>query len=234
MLQEPDIAAVATLIGEPARAIILSALLSGTALPASELAARAHITPQTASSHLAKLLAGDLISVTVMGRYRYYALKNSEVAQALEALQVIAPAAKNTPSRRPKIAPELCHARTCYDHLAGKLGVALSNGLIAKGYLLEIDQHYELTTKGADLAENWGVDVGLLKKKRRRFAYACLDWSERSFHIAGALGAAIADTFFDKGWVKQLPDTRALEITAAGINMLQGDFGIVLSKSYGG
>ncbi|MCA9911516.1 MAG: helix-turn-helix transcriptional regulator [Anaerolineae bacterium] len=229
MLPEPDIAAVATLIGEPARAIILSALLSGKALPASELASRAHVTPQTASSHLAKLLAGDLISVTVMGRYRYYALKNSEVAQALEALQVIAPAAKNTPSRRPKIAPELCHARTCYDHLAGKLGVALSNGLIAQGYLLKVEQHYELTAKGATLAESWGIDVGLLKKKRRRFAYACLDWSERRFHVAGALGAAIAAAFFAKGWVKHLPDTRALKVTDAGVDMLQRDFGIALS-----
>ena len=231
MLQGPDIAAVATLIGEPARAIMLSALLSGQALPASELASRAHITPQTASSHLSKLLEGDLISVTVVGRYRYYALRSGEVAQALEALQVIAPAAKNAPDRKPKIAPELCHARTCYDHLAGKLGVTLRTVLLTNGYILEVGQNYELTEKGVSLAENWGINVGLLKRKRRKFAYACLDWSERRFHLAGALGAAIADAFFDKGWVKHLPETRALKITPAGVQMLQRDLGIALSET---
>ncbi len=231
MYQEPDIATIAALIGEPARAIMLSALLSGEALPASELASRAHITPQTASSHLAKLLEGNLINVTVVGRHRFYTLKSKEIAQTLESLQVIALPSKNTLTRKPKIAPELRHARTCYDHLAGRLGVVLSDTLVNQGYILEDNQNYKLTAKGMDLIESWGVEVVSLKKKRRKFAYACLDWSEKRFHIAGALGSALAETFFDKGWVKRLPGTRALKITIAGANMLQRDFGVVLSES---
>ena len=231
MFQEPDIAAVAALISEPTRAIILSALLSGEALPASELASRANITPQTASSHLSRLLEGNLISVTAIGRHRYYSLKNREVAQLLESLQVIAPLSENTPARKPKIAPELCHARTCYDHLAGKLGVVLSEELIRQGYLNEIDQNYDLTKKGVKLANDWDIEIMSLKEKRRKFAYACRDWSERRFHIAGALGAAFADTFFARGWIKRLPDSRALRITYDGAKMLSHDFGIVIPET---
>jgi DNA-binding transcriptional ArsR family regulator len=229
VFQEPDIAAVAALISEPTRAMILSALLGGQALPASELAARAHITPQTASSHLSKLLEGNLISVTATGRHRYYALKSEEVAQILEALQVIAIPSKTTPQRKPKIAPDLCHARTCYDHLAGKLGVLLTDALIAKGFICETEQNYDLTKKGYDLVASWGIQVDLLKRKRRKFAYACLDWSERRFHLAGALGASVAETFLDKGWVKRMPVSRALSITHTGTEMLQQQFDIRLT-----
>ena len=230
MFQEPDIAAVAALISEPTRAIILSALLGGQALPASELAARAHITPQTASSHLSKLLEGGLISVNAIGRHRYYSLKSEEVARILEALQVIATPSKNAPQRKPQISPELRHARTCYDHLAGQLGVALTEALLGKDYICASDQNYDLTSKGVDLAESWGIEVDLLKKKRRKFAYACADWSERRFHLAGALGAAITETFLRKGWVKHLPHSRALTITPFGYDMLQHQFDLRLRE----
>lgn len=229
MIQEPDIAAVAALIGEPTRALILSALLGGVALPASELAARAHITPQTASAHLSKLLNGNLISVKTVGRHRYYSLKGEDIARILESLQVVATPSRNMPKRKQKIAPELQHARTCYDHLAGKLGVSLTDALIAKGFLCEVEQNYELTSKGVELADRWGIQVELVKKQRRKFAYACLDWSEQRFHIAGALGAAIATTFLDKGWVKRMPDSRALAITFSGADMLQQQFDVRLT-----
>lgn len=228
MFQEPDIAAVAALISEPSRAMMLSALLGGHALPASELAARAHITPQTASAHLSRLLEGNLISVTATGRHRYYSLKNDQVAHILESLQVIASPSKTTPKRQPKIAPELCLARTCYDHLAGKLGVLLADALVEKGFISEAAGKYDPTEKGLDLAMTWGIAVDSLRKKRRKFAYACVDWSERRFHVAGSFGTAIAETFLDNGWVKRLPNTRALTVTSPGKVVLKQQLGIVL------
>lgn len=228
MLQEPDLATAAALIGEPTRAVILSALLSGEALPASELAYRAQVTPQTASSHLNKLLDGGLIAVTTMGRHRYYSLKSPQVAQTLEALQVIAPSAKPKLPRAAKISPELCSARTCYDHLAGKLGVAFTDALLQSGYLILNEQRYAVTAAGLDWLTTLQVDVAALKKERRKFAYACLDWSERRFHLAGSLGAVITNRFFERGWIKRLPHTRAVQLTPAGDKMLKQTFGIAL------
>ena len=230
MLTEPDLATVASLIGEPTRAIILSALMGGEALPASELAYRAQVTPQTISSHLSKLLAGNLIKVTQTGRHRYYSLKDHKVAQILENLQRIAPLSKTTPLRVMKISPELCHARTCYDHLAGKLGVAVTNALVEQSYLEQEEDIYHLTCKGVELINQWEIDVKSLEKKRRKFAYACVDWSERHFHVAGSLGAAIAEYFFASKWVERLPHTRALTITALGEKALKREFSIILSN----
>ncbi len=229
MSQEPDLATIASLIGEQTRAFILSALLSGEALPASELAYRAHVTPQTASAHLTKLLGGNLIKVTQTGRHRYYSLRNHEVAQMLEALQLIAPLSKSNVTRKNSISDELCFARTCYDHLAGKLGVAFTQALLEQEYLQQVDENYFLTSKGLKLAEVWQIDIIRLKKKRRKFAYACLDWSERRFHIAGSLGARITEVFFENKWVNRLPHSRSLTITALGEIILKQEFGIVLN-----
>ncbi len=230
MSQELNIAAVAALIGEPCRAYILSALMSGEALPASELAYRAYITPQTTSTHLAKLLAGNLIKVTKVGRHRYYSLKNRDVAQILENLQLIAPVSNPKTNRKNNIPHELCLARTCYDHLAGKLGVALARVLSEQEYLRQVDDAYLLTPKGDKLLEGWQIDVTELKRQRRKFAYPCLDWSERQFHVAGALGARITDLFFENKWIKRMPHTRALLLTRIGEKILKQDFGIVLQK----
>jgi len=230
MLHEPDFATIAALIGDPSRASILNALLSGEALPASELAYRAHITPQTASSHLSKLLDAHLVKVTAMGRHRYYSLKNHDVAQILETLQLIAPPLKPKSTRPTKISPELCHARTCYDHLAGKLGVTVTHALLEQNFVVEDEQNYGLTPKGLDWLDTWGIDVEPLTKKRRKFAFACLDWSERRFHIAGSLGAVIADLFIENAWVKRLPHTRALKITSKGTTLLKQEFAITMDK----
>jgi hypothetical protein len=125
----------------------------------------------------------------------------------------------------------LCNARTCYDHLAGKLGVTLTHALVDQAYLVADEQNYSLTSRGSAWLDTLHVDIEPLKKKRRKFAYACLDWSERRFHIAGSLGAVIADVFFEKGWVKRLPHTRALKITLLGERILKQDFGIALPES---
>ena len=230
MLPEPDLATVASLIGDPSRASILSALMSGEALPASELAYRAQITPQTTSSHLTKLLEGGLIKVNKVGRHRYYSLKNHDVAQMLEVLQRIAPISKATPIRNRHISPELCFARTCYDHLAGKLGVAVTQVLIEQEYLIQDEEIYTVTSKGEDLLNRWEIDVQSLQKQRRKFAFPCVDWSERNFHIAGSLGAAIAEYFFQSKWVKRIPHTRALAVTTLGDETIDRQFGLRLTS----
>lgn len=229
MLHEPDLATVAALIGEPSRALILSALLGGEALPASELAYRAQITPQTASSHLSRLVDGKLLTVTSAGRHRYYKLKSREVAQLLETLATVSPLPEPRTPRVGKISPELCNARTCYDHLAGKLGVAVTRAMLERGYIVADQKNFTLTPAGMAWCESHNIDVDALKKLRRKFAYACLDWSERHDHLAGTLGASIADLFFARGWIKRLPHTRALQITPSGKRVLLADFGIIFA-----
>lgn len=226
-MQEPNIATIASLISDPSRATILSALMSGEALPASELAYRAHITRQTASAHLAKLLDGGLISVNKTGRHRYYMLRSASIAKTLETLQIIAPA-KEPMTPNPQIPKDLLYARTCYDHLAGKLGVSITQTLIGQGYLTQVDEYYTVTAKGANLLDTWQIDCDQLKKKRRKFAYACLDWSERRFHIAGSLGEAIKTYFVDNKWVQHMPHSRALTITKEGHSALARYFQITL------
>lgn len=231
MEQEPDLATIAALLGDATRATILAALMGGEALPASELAYRAHITPQTASSHLSKLLHGGLIKVTPNGRHRYYALKNREVAQLLETLQLVAPM-RQSPIKRPsKVSEELCEARTCYDHLAGQLGVAVRQALIHKNYLIDNEEQYSLTPDGIAWLASVEIDVDKLQKKRRKFAYPCLDWSERQFHIGGSLGAAIANLFFEKQWVQRKSHTRALHITSLGKHYLYSEFAMDFSAN---
>ncbi len=228
MPYEPDLAAIAALIGDPTRAAMLAALLGGMTLPASELATRAGITPQTASAHLAKLLEGDLIRVTRSGRYRYYALRDHQIARLLETLQTLAPLPTVAPPRTANISPALCRARTCYDHLAGKLGVAVTDAWVARGYLIENEASYDLTDIGAGLLEDWDIDVVNLRQKQRKFAYPCLDWSERRFHLAGAVGAAVADHFLSADWVRRRPHDRSLLVTAAGELALFDQLGVRL------
>lgn len=216
MYPEPDLATIAALIGDPTRAAILSALLGGQALPATELADRAHITPQTTSAHLAKLVEGGLLGVTQTGRHRYYRLKNADVARALEALAVIAPPPQVVSRYQPSDSQALRFARTCYDHLAGKLGVAITQSLLEKRFLTLDDQTYHVTEQGTAWFAAWNIDPQHLHKGRRAFARTCLDWSERRDHLAGALGAALATAFFERGWIERLPDTRAVQLTETG------------------
>jgi DNA-binding transcriptional ArsR family regulator len=226
MQPEPDLSVIAGLIGDPTRAIILSALLSGQSLPASELAYRAHITPQTASEHLSRLVEGGLLDVSRTGRHRYYRLKNAEVARALEALAAISPAPRVRTQPQSADYHALCFARSCYDHLAGKLGVALTHALLDKGYLVADEQSFTLTEAGSGWLAGWSIDESQLRNGRRLFARACLDWSERENHLAGGLGAAVLSHLLADGWVARVPGGRTLRLTEAGRAGFQREFGI--------
>lgn len=226
MIPEPNLSTIAALIGDPARATILSALLSGQALPASDLAYRAHITPQTASSHLAKLVDGGLLDVTRTGRHRYYRLKNAEVAHALEILTSLAAPPRLKTPRDSAAYDALCFARTCYDHLAGQMGVALTQALIDKGIVTADDQSYVLTEAGTQWLVSWNIEEEALRQGRRLFARPCVDWSERRDHMAGALGSAITKQLFEKGWIMRLPGHRAVRVTDVGRRGFRDEFGI--------
>ncbi|CAM5795989.1 MULTISPECIES: ArsR/SmtB family transcription factor [Brevibacillus] len=228
MNSSPDIVEVASLIGEPSRVAILISLIGGKALPASELARIARITPQTASSHLAKLVEGGLLSQESYGRHRYYRLANPEVAHALEALQAIAVPKPVRSLRESDQMKALQYARTCYDHLAGKIGVALTDRLLELGLIQESGKDFLLSAEGKAKLQALGVEVDPPPKSRRHFARQCLDWSERRHHVAGSLGASLTKRLFELGWIERLPDGRAVRVTAAGISGLSEEFGLKL------
>lgn len=224
--QQPDIAHIMTLIGEPARATILLALLSGEALPAGELARRCQLTPQTISSHLAKLTGDELLVVRPQGRHRYYRLARPEIAEMLEAIQRVAPRRPVRSLRQSEESKALCRARTCYDHLAGRLGVTMTQTLCDRGILRYEGRQFHLTESGATWCGDIGLDSRLAEKHRRAFATPCLDWSERRDHLAGALGAAIASYCFEQGWLRRVGSSRAVAVTTAGRDALIQYFGV--------
>jgi DNA-binding transcriptional ArsR family regulator len=238
---DADLAAVGALLAEPARSRILLALADGRALPASVLASEAGVAPSTASSHLARLVAGDLLRVERHGRHRYYRLSGPEVGQLLEALAALAPSAPVRSLRDETRAGALRRARTGYDHLAGRLGVELLRALLAAGV---VDGHdgsfrpgvdvlssrgrdplYHLTGPGAERLAGLGVDLDRLTHGRRALAH-CIDWSEQRHHLSGALGAAVADRFFELGWVRRAERGRAVHVTELGARHLVEDFGL--------
>lgn len=229
MNSEPTIAATAQLIGEPARAIILGALLAGEALPATELAQRCRLTPQTVSAHLAKLMDGGLIAVHRVGRHRYYRLAGPQVARALEALQVIAPQRPIRSLKESDMARILRSARTCYDHLAGRLGVALTDHLLARGWLTATEHDFALTDAGEHEMADLGVDLDAARARRRAFAPQCIDWSERRPHLAGSLGATLTSRLFANGWVERVPNSRGVRLTAEGKEQFERTLGLSLS-----
>jgi DNA-binding transcriptional ArsR family regulator len=222
------IAAVAELIGEPARAAILVALSGGRALPAGELARAAGISAQSASGHLAKLVAGGLLAVQSEGRHRYYRMAGPEVAHVLEALGAVSTPPRQRGVARPPETLALYNARTCYDHLAGRVAVALAGALEAARVIRPRgDRDYELGPEGGRWLEGLGVDADALRGSRRSFARRCLDWTERRPHLAGALGAALLARLLALGWVRRRPDTRALRITHRGEQELERRYGII-------
>ena len=225
MIADADISEPASLIGDPTRASFLMALSEGQALPAGELARRAGVTPSTASIQLAKLVDGDLLTVERHGRHRYYSLADPAIAAAIESLAVIAPRRPASSLKQARIGSDLQGARTCYDHLAGALGVALFDALLEQRVLTP---ELEATRKGARLLGDLGVDVDEAAGGRRAFARRCLDWSERRHHLAGALGAAIATRFFELGWIERLPTSRAVRVTDSGRRALASELAIRL------
>jgi DNA-binding transcriptional ArsR family regulator len=222
-----EVARVAAAIGEPARARMLFGVLDGRARTSTELAALAGVTASTASAHLQRLVATRLVQVDVQGRHRYYSLAGARVARALEALSVVA----GRPRDRfvPSTPNRLRAARTCYDHLAGTVAVALHDRFLDIGWLAAVPSvrgGYELTGTGERACAALGVDVAAARATRRRFAFACLDWSERRPHIGGALGAALLAVVLKRRWVGRDLDSRALAITAAGRRELRARFGV--------
>jgi DNA-binding transcriptional ArsR family regulator len=219
---------IAAAIGEPARARILYSLMDGRARTSTELAVVAEVSPSTASAHLSRLKAVDLIEVLVQGKHRYYSLQGPDVAHLLEGLSVLAGTPRDkyvptTPSR-------LCAARTCYDHMAGSVAVALHDRFQALDWLATGPaighQAYELTPAGARAFHGLGIDVEAIRRLRRRFACACLDWSERRPHLGGALGASLLKLALTKRWVTQDLDCRALAVTSLGRREMLSRFGL--------
>jgi len=211
------LASVAALLAEPARTRILTALLAGCALTAKELAYFARVSAPTASSHLSRLVAGDLLVMEKQGRCHYYRLKSAEIASAIEGLMTVAPA----PSPRGwppghRVDPALRNARLCYDHMAGRLGVSVCEMLRRRSYVLLSDGAGELTPAGERFLDGLGVNVRRARGAKRHYCRSCIDWTERRYHIAGAIGAALAQAFLDQEWVSRVPDTRALRITPLG------------------
>lgn len=226
MVSGTTLAEIAALIGDVSRANILSALMDGRALTASELAWHGGVSPQTASGHLAKLSEANLIAVTRQGRHRYYRLATPEVAQAIEALMAVA---SFGPKRHRPVGPKdeaLRRARTCYDHLAGRLGIALADTLTSRHYLVLSDSAGALTEEGHRFLCSFGIDLAPAQGGRRAICRTCLDWSERRPHLAGRLGAALCTRMFDLGWIERIKDSRAVAVTPAGRHGLKEVFGI--------
>lgn len=223
---DPDLGRIARLIGDSSRAAILMALFDGRALPAGELARCARISPQTASAHLDKLFRAHLIAVEVQGRHHYYRLNGPQVARALESLAVVTSPPLN-PSQS-ETAKALRFARFCYDHLAGKLGVAVTSALCDHNHINDSDAGYVVTPQGQAWFLALGIDVQALRAHHRPLTRRCLDWSERRHHLAGALGAALANRFLQLKWIARVPGSRAVRLADKGEAALRAQLAVQL------
>jgi DNA-binding transcriptional ArsR family regulator len=224
MREGPDISHIASLVGDPARANMLTALVGGTALTASELALEAGVTLQTASSHLAKLTAGGLLRLSVQGRHRYFALAGPQIAAMLESIMGVA--ATDGPQRvRPGPREHaMREARVCYDHLAGDLAVAMLDGLLARKVLLRDGDGLRLGRNAESFFAAQGIDIAALSGQRRQLCRGCLDWSVRRSHLAGSLGAAILDRIFSQKWARREPGGRAVAFSPKGRQAFRSAF----------
>ncbi len=216
MKEGPDIALLGSLIGDPARSNMLSALISGKALTPSELAEIANITLQTTSAHLKKMEAGGLIRQRKQGRHRYFNLADEDVASLIETMMGLAAKKGHIRTRTGPKAPELRKARVCYNHLAGEFGVQMYDSLIARGYLHENNDEVTLTDAGQEFISALGIEVDILKNSRRPLCKSCLDWSARRSHLAGSLGTALLDYIYNKGWARRLNEVRVVEFSKKG------------------
>jgi DNA-binding transcriptional ArsR family regulator len=224
MKDGPNISRIAALLGDRARADALTALMTGSALTATELAAIAGVTKQTMSAHLSKLLDAALIEVEQQGRHRYFRLADEDVARLLESLMGVAfrtGAVRLISSPRE---PAMRKARICYDHLAGELGVFAYEALIQRGVLEVSKTGLRLSSPGVEWFARWGVDAGAAARQRRTFCRPCLDWSERRHHLAGSLGAAMLTRFCQLGWVLRDNKSRAIRFTPLGERKFQALF----------
>ncbi|MGH7306175.1 MAG: ArsR/SmtB family transcription factor [Candidatus Rokuibacteriota bacterium] len=207
---------VAALLGEPARTRILTALLSGRALTAKELAYFAGVTAATASGHLSRLLAGHLLVMEKQGRCHYYRLRSAEVARAIEGLMTVASIPSDGWPPHQRVEPALREARMCYDHMAGRLGVAVCDMLLRRRHVVLVDGGGEVTPTGERFLTGLGVDLSGARGAKRHYCRGCIDWTERRHHISGAVGAALAEAFLARRLVARIADGRALSVTPLG------------------
>jgi DNA-binding transcriptional ArsR family regulator len=227
MSNAPALAEIAALVGDPARANILLALFDGRAKTAGELTYAAGVSPQTTSGHLARLTAANLLSVVAQGRHRYFRLASPLVSEMLESIMVVASDAPPRTRPNPKLDEPLRRARTCYNHLAGRLGVGLTDALCGHGHLLLGEEAGELTPSGSAFLSDLGIDCARIPG-RAILCRPCLDWSERRFHLSGWLGKALATHCFESRWVERIDNGRALAITADGSDGLKQAFDLSL------
>ena len=233
-LPDPNLADVAALIGDPTRSAMLLALLDGGALPASELAYRSAASPQAASGHLHRLVRGKLLTVAAAGRQRLYRLTTREVARAIEALLSLADPTPIVAQNQHTAMQRLREARLCYDHLAGRLGVALADALVARGLLRAGDAEFRVTPRGERFFREIGIDVADLRRRRRPLARPCMDWTERRPHLAGSLGMHLGDRFLANAWVVRHPRDRSLRLTERGRRAVTRVFGLDAASVPGG
>lgn len=226
MKEGPDIAHVAALIGDPARANMLTALMSGKALTVSELAEEAGVTIQTASSHLSKLNEGGLLRPRKQGRHKYFSLANDDVAHVLEGLMGLAAGSGHLRKRTGPKDTELRKARVCYNHLAGDMGTQLFDSLIAQGHLAMNGEDLTLTETGANFASSFQIDLDTLRCNRTPLCRECLDWSERRSHLAGSLGRAFLSRFEELSWVKRDQKTRVVTFSRNGAKEFERQFAV--------
>ena len=226
MKDGPNIVRIASLIGDHARAEILTALMTGQALTATELAEVAGVTKQTVSTHLARLLDARLLAVQSQGRHRYFRLAHRDVAQLLESLMGVAYRAGAVRVRASPREPALRKARVCYDHLAGELGVLVLDSLEQRRYVRTAGDGLELTRPGRRFCMEFGIDVEALSRERRALCRACLDWSMRRNHLAGAVGAGLLRRFLQLGWARRANGSRVVTFSPVGENALREQFGV--------
>ncbi|WP_313893951.1 metalloregulator ArsR/SmtB family transcription factor [Psychrobacillus sp.] len=222
----PNISALTALLTEKSRAAILAALMDGKFHTASELAYMASIKPQTASFHLAKLEENNLVICEKNGRFRYFRLANDEVANTLEIFMSISPPPEVRSLTQSSQLKRLENARTCYDHLAGRVGVNITNLMQEAGYIERNNNKFIVTAKGELFFRDLGVDLVGLSKKRRSFSHACLDWSERTHHIGGALGNGLFERYIELGWIETKANSREIIITPRGKSGFKDFFGL--------
>jgi len=215
MKEGPDIARLGALIGDPARANILTALMSGKALTASELALEAGVTAQTASSHLAKLMDAGLLQQRKQGRHRYFQLRDDEIGNALASIMGLAAKLGHTRTRTGPKDSALRKARVCYDHLAGDFGVRMYDSLVKHEHI-NWDGEIRLTDKGRAFIAEFGIDDHSFLTSRRPVCRSCLDWSSRRTHLAGQLGAAFLQRIYDLGWARRIDGSRIVDFTPSG------------------
>jgi DNA-binding transcriptional ArsR family regulator len=235
MVAAANMVEVAALVGDTARSTMLAALMSGQALTASELAYVAHVSRPTASEHLAKLVEARLIAVTKKRRFNYYRIVSPLVARMLESIKAVA-AIEVPPRYQPRSARDdaLRFARTCYDHLAGQVAVAIADALVVRGYIVLGDDGGEVTEAGSLFLTDFGVDLAAQSRARRIFCRPCLDWSERRYHVAGHVGAEICRCCLQRGWFARQRDSRALRLTPTGAAGLFDAFGVVIGERVSG